>query len=118
MDAAVGGNSEMALRVVHSGPNINSVNYDGQSGLHMMAKGGFKRAVEVMLQARSTIKYEYHNIVKTWTTFDGQAGVQASTTSGGTHGCRYVVHVRSRWANYRVWGPRIEFWLWEADLKF
>jgi ankyrin repeat protein len=37
------------MRMVHKGLDINSLNYDGQTSLHLMAKGGFKKAIEMLL---------------------------------------------------------------------
>jgi hypothetical protein len=28
-----------------------------------------------------------------------------------------ILLLKLRWANYRFWGPRIQFWLWEADFE-
>jgi ankyrin repeat protein len=50
VDAAVMGNTEEVLRVVHLGLDINSVNYDGQTALHIMAKLGFKASVDALLK--------------------------------------------------------------------
>jgi hypothetical protein len=33
------------------------------------------------------------------------------------HPCTSVSMLRSQWANSRVWGPKIKFWLWEADFE-
>ena len=38
------------LRVVHMGLDINSVNYDGQTVLHIMAKHGFKNSIDALLK--------------------------------------------------------------------
>ena len=41
--------ARQVLRVVHMGLNINSVNYDGQTVLHIMSKAGFKEGIEQLL---------------------------------------------------------------------
>jgi len=50
VDAAVMGNTEEVLRVVHMGLDIDSTNYDGQTALHIMAKAGFKASIEALLR--------------------------------------------------------------------
>ena len=49
-DAAVSGNTEEVLRVVHMGMDISTQNYDGQTVLHIMAKAGNKNGVEACLK--------------------------------------------------------------------
>jgi hypothetical protein len=38
--------------------------------------------------------------------------------AGATHIFRSTeISLRSWWGNYGIWGPKIQFWLWEADFE-
>jgi len=87
MDAATIGNSEEVLKTVRMGFDINAVNYDRQTALHLMARQGYHTDMEALLNEGADV-----NARDRW----GKTALQEAIHNGHEHAVQLLLKWNSK----------------------